>query len=755
MSNITRLLVAGSLAAAFISACGSECTSGATECVSDGLIRTCVPSDDGNQWLVSQCSPNTTCLTNPSLRLPEFDENDDAGVNAHPSETRPSMQPACVGTCSVGAHECVNDAIARYCVSGGVWQIDACSVGEKCVKGRCSIGQGTGSVQACTPGAKACANARVAKVCDADGSSWVELPCAANETCLKDTCAPDPKSSCDDGGSCLDNKTAIRCLGQADGYKLEMCTGDLYCEGGRCRGAACAIGSMCIGSNQLRECVDGKSLKDTQCAVNEVCKQDKDVASCSPLQCTPGTSACGDPRDSKVDPKKYFTACVTGAGSGIPEWVTGECTGAATCDPSRANSGNPCSQVCSKGAQSCAQDPLTGVNDGISTCGDDGKWAPAKTCNPGTDTRRVCMIQMNPDATQLPKALCAEPICQWIATNPGVGATGACESEKLRKCNPDGSLADANACEHGVCRTLRSTVTSDGRSPGACDNMPECQDGEELCVIADGNATPRYRSCANGYWGSELKTCDNDAACYTRKDDQGKRHALCGAQCSPGSKRCNGSNEVEVCDDSGHYGGGMKCSAGSCKAEGNSDAACVLECMPGSHVCAGSAAIAADNYHAGTTQEIVCGADGKRGAAKNCPDGTLCRMTGSSLTLGCVQCIGPTAAGGNDEGTADSRCDPNDNKKVQECTDDNKWASGRMCAGTKSCVSPGSGTCGTCMAESGATVTCTQTNLDADMSGVTCQSKSYGDPVQWGGLSDCCSNYKQGAGTGGSVAYCK
>jgi hypothetical protein len=751
MPNISRSiapLACVSVGLWLLASCSSDdCTKGATECVSDALIRTCVPGSAGNEWLVSQCGPNETCGKNASNQ-----DDEDAGADkSDAGASKPTGQAACTGTCQVGAHECVSDALARYCVNGGIWQLDACSVGEKCTKGACALSSGSGTVQACAPGAKACASARVAKQCDSDGSAWLESPCAANETCSDNQCTADPKSSCDNGDSCLDNKTAIRCMGQADGYKLEDCKDDTYCEAGHCRGDICVVGATCIGSNQRRTC-DGNSYKDSQCAVNQVCQQTSDDAQCVPLQCSPGLSACGDPRDPKVDAKKHFTACVTGVGSGIPEWVSGECTGNTTCNPMLASTSNPCSQLCTQGAQRCANDPLSGVNDGIQACDSEGKWGPIKSCNTGSDSRLQCVVQPNPDATQLPKAICGAPICVYNISNPMVGATGTCQNDQLRKCQADGTLADPTDCEVGVCRTLRSTTAADGHTPAACDTTPECQDGEEVCADSNGVATPRYRSCANGFLGTELKTCDNDAPCYTSEDDKGLRHKLCGADCSPNSRHCNGAGQVEQCDGDGHWGSGQKCAAGSCRSLGNNDASCVLDCVPGTKLCTGSAMVAPDGYHAGTTQEITCSSSGLRSAAKDCDMGKVCRVSDSGAALGCVECLGPSAPGGNDEGTADSRCDPSDSKKVQECGADNTWTSGRNCANGKACVGPSAGSCGTCPDGNGMMVVCSQAMLP---NGGTCASLGYGAPSAWGGVTDCCANYQLGASSAASFAYCK
>lgn len=755
-TRVARLAAFAAVWLVFGTACGDEeCERGTTECLSDNLIRTCLPGEDGNIWLVSQCGANFTCLSDPS-RLIRSNDEDDAGIRVGARDTRPPKRPACVG-CDVGAHECLSSALARYCVSGGIWQLDPCDVGESCSDslGVCRVSQGKGTVQACKPGAMACASNKVAKVCDADGTAWVEQPCAANERCDKDQCEPDPESACDKGDTCLNSKTAVQCLSRAEGYKLEECVGDLYCEEGRCRGPVCAVGSSCVAGNQVRECVAGNSYKDTQCGVNEVCLQDHNTAKCAPRQCTLGKSSCGDPRDASVDMRKYFTACVMGEGSGVPEWVRGECAGATSCDPALAMTSNPCSQQCTKGAQRCASDALSGVNDGVQTCGDDGKWGPIETCNSGTAGQLQCAMRDNPNASELPKAVCAEPICQWVWTNPKVGATGACDGAKLRKCKADGTLADAESCESGVCRTLRSSVTADGRMPGACNVEAQCKDGEQACLDAGDLATPRYRTCQNGTWEVELKTCKNDALCFTGRTDEGLRRVLCGAQCSPGQRRCNEGGELEVCDESGHYGNGTSCELGVCKALANQDAACVLECMPGTRTCSGNSGVmAADGYHLGNSEERVCSEDGRLGDSTPCPANTVCRVSGANVSLGCVACIGSKVPGGNEEGATDSRCEPANAKNLQECSADNTWTTPRACSGSKMCVNPASGSCGTCKV-SNMDVVCTQENIAAIDSNATCESLSFGAPGSWAGVDDCCANYHKGQESTSSFAYCQ
>jgi hypothetical protein len=149
--------------------------------------------------------------------------------------------------------------------------------------------------------------------------------------------------------------------------------------------------------------------------------------------------------------------------------------------------------------------------------------------------------------------------------------------------------------------------------------------------------------------------------------------------------------------------------------------------------------------------------------------------------------------------------------KVQECADDNTWATSRACTSPKTCIGPRGPSCGTCFSAAGNTVVCTQTNINdleicgscSTASGVatpctqtqinaltsgaqtcaslftgtttawggytdccngnggvylqtsnaTCASRGYGTPGPWGGQTDCCST-RQLAASGSGVAYC-
>jgi hypothetical protein len=139
-----------------------------------------------------------------------------------------------------------------------------------------------------------------------------------------------------------------------------------------------------------------------------------------------------------------------------------------------------------------------------------------------------------------------------------------------------------------------------------------------------------------------------------------------------------------------------------------------------------------------------------------CGDGQVCRISSANADVGCVECIGPNVPGGNEEGTADSRCEPGNDKNVQECSADNTWAAARACSGSRMCVKPSTGTCGIChIVATDKDIVCTQSNIGSNMSGATCDSLSFGAPGPWGGVPDCCANYQENSENASSFAYCK
>jgi hypothetical protein len=493
--------------------CSEECSLGQVECVDNALIRACIDDgDDDTKWFVSPCTGNTVCESKKTEAAA-----DSGALVASLTSGEDAAPAACVGACATGKSECVNDELSRLCVGGGEWQLDACGIGEKCIDGSCKLS--AGGVSLCKPKEKACASERVEKVCDEDGSAWIEAPCANNESCTTDECAPSATASCDVADSCDDNKTAIQCLGKDKGFEIVKCPGDSYCQNGECRGTVCAVGTYCTANRRgVRECVDGSKFNDVACGDNEICVQDGHKASCKARICWPDAATCGDPRDPSVDPKKNWTVCSGNTDDGVPNWVTGQCGGLTECDPSWVGSDTPCRQECTPKAMTCGF--TSDSKPGTRTCKSDGTWGDLQVCPTSGDVQLQCERLPELDASKLSKAVCATTVCAAIfdARNDGdIPATvkaGACDGTQVRECQSDGTLGAATSCGDGkACVTVGST-TADGNAPGVCEEK------EESAGCGTGQVEDCFGNCAST---SDLDdgNCDSEFDCSLFSNDFG------------------------------------------------------------------------------------------------------------------------------------------------------------------------------------------------------------------------------------------
>ncbi|MFI5309217.1 MAG: hypothetical protein ACHQ53_17810, partial [Polyangiales bacterium] len=280
----------------------------------------------------------------------------------------------------------------------------------------------------------------------------------------------------------------------------------------------------------------------------------------------------------------------------------------------------------------------------------------------------------------------------------------------------------------------------------------------------------------------------DDGQCLDYTDPTGLRNTVCGADCAPGEKRCNISDQVQSCGSDGKWATAKSCPVGACSTigsmPGKRDAACVLECLPGELRCTGTTVSAPDGVSTGFSEQAVCDSMGLLGTATACPTGKVCRVSGAGEHLGCVECVGPDVLGGNDWGYMDTRCDTKTPADVQECASGNTWSPSRACSGGKTCRVVNGTTCGTCY-NGLTTTTCTETNLATQQqcgpctltnpvvsltactnssivsytSTGSCQSL-FGDgpstavtgqpagTTSWGGYTDCCDG-KSSTGTNG------
>ncbi len=868
--SCTTAALAVSLA---LAGCADDvCKVGDNQCLSGTLIRTCIKNDDGDPtWKVYPCGTGTSCVAvEPSAEADEQPQAADAGAaDAGEGPADPDAPSAsgleddmCVGICQDGVAECITPELSRYCFGGTQWVPDACGVGESCVEatGRCRVAGAdeAETVKVCTPGETACVSDTVEKTCDADGSDWRLQSCLPWESCVQsDTggeCQVDPEASCDTSGGanstfCLDAKTAARCTDRSGGYELVPCEGDTYCLNGRCRGENCAVGSTCVAAPppqpdnpapalpaQILTCTDGINQTVNECEIGQVCRRtDSDTAECVDPDCVVGNSVCGDANDDSVDATIYYSTCVTGATSGVPEWVLTQCEGNLVCDPTIGAIGaaNLCRSECTPGAQVCANDAGSFVVSGWRECQADGTWGDITACTIDNAVQLMCMNRQDQDPGDSNQVVCADPVCAAVAASPlapvnGVERKqGVCEGVQVRTCDDQGKLQETpEDCHTGVCRNANTTVLGDGHIRGICDGTVNCEPDESRCLTP--GAGPLYQSCANGVWGTELVRCNRDRTCWDGVNAEGLRQVSCGGDCSPSSTRCDPeeipSVNIQKCQDDGTWADQQNCELGLCQvvtvwdrtADGGnganvSQAQCVLQCQPDREYCntEGMPKLADDGLHTGWEQTRTCKSNGTWPDVSDsdddeyfndCSGVRACRVSGAGVHTGCIRCLGPEVAGGNEHGFADTTCEDD---MFKACDTDNTWKDPENCGSGTTCWPPTAGydvcgpclsgagaalsecsqtllndteICGDCLSASGATVVCTNTNVnddpfycdtcampdmstqvctqtnittydDADTDAETCLSEGYGPAGFWGGEADCCSDAQEGSGT--------
>ena len=265
-------------------------------------------------------------------------------------------------------------------------------------------------------------------------------------------------------------------------------------------------------------------------------------------------------------------------------------------------------------------------------------------------------------------AACVDPAC-WYWNVAGLlddsHRVGVCAPDGgFMACSSGGTLASSSECAGG-CVTV--TVIN-GKSVGFC--RAECEDGAQECL-----GGPLYRECVLGRWQRSAKVCEGGSRCQPLADTPLPR-IQCGDACTPGTSRCASKSALERCGDDGVFEAAEECARGVCQSKGV-QAYCASECLQDASDCAFD----------GASSARTCSGEGQWSAEQACDTGTTCRTSGG-IDLGCVECVGPNAPGGNAWGVADSRCD---GEAVAACGDDNRWQPARPCDAGESCVELDSG----------------------------------------------------------------
>ena len=655
------------------------CTSGARECLDDRVARVC--SSDGTTWIAEPCGSTEVCSDGTCVL------NRDAGV-----------------ICAPGAKECIDNRLARVCTPDGTeWVVEACTAGEICTNGECGPNTNTG----CVPYSGACVNGAAA-VCKADGTGYTITACPGASLCMGagvcqgEACAVGTRCSsngnlrtcadgtgavetpCPQGQSCIDPdpthgaaacKTNQCTAGQkVCGNKLDSAADQtkyysecLLTPGGyqwavtKCDGyLTCGTGVVCTST-----CVPGKTQCVTVLGGTGVSTCGANGAWGVPVSCgsqtcgtnaTTGVAACADP------------GCETGqkgvcSSPGMVRLCTNGTLGpeqALNCTTGVCTAGE-CKPQCVDGQTKCLT--LATGETGVITCAS-SRW-PTTTLgelcySPYTGANRTCY------AVSSTWAVCADPEC-------ASGQHGVCTTDgKLRECI-DGKLADAGAavdCPAGqICSGTACVAAS-------------CLAGETICAgspIYNG-----YRTCQGGLFSTQVTFCPSagDAgpglqSCVDTVDANSQRKAVCGLECTPGSRKCETIVEdggisvakLHTCDSTGKWGPATTCPYGDCTGT-EPNAGCSADCLPGQVTCAGASLTHPDMHVTVYPGIRTCNASGLWDpTVTNCTTGQYCRRNSSGVAYGCLECVGSS----NEAGKVDIRC--SGANAVQECTTSNTWSS--------------------------------------------------------------------------------
>lgn len=581
----------------------------------------------------------------------------------------------CGDACVPNTHECASDKLQRICRNDGSgWITSECPVGTNCQDGSCEGG--------CEVGYAGCVTNDLLRVCRDDETGYSERQCPTSMSCADGKCVSNTSATCKFGDAlCLDDVTTLECLVDGSGYVVKDCPVGTSCRNGKCYGTVCAAGSTsCVNTTiadfaGVQTCnADGSGYDVEICDYAGKCVQNLVTGQyeCYVPPCTSGAKVCGDPA-TMLETADYLSRCDT-LPDGKLGWVAYQCDSPAICKTSSTSSTSAaaCHTDCSPGDQRCSTDGTA-----VETCGTDGKWQ-SSTCATTANGNSMCVL-----IPTTKKPVCGDKDCRTLQTNVTSYTTrGRCSSTAIRQCGDDGRLGLATACEEGQCVT-----DTDGL--GSCKDPTRCQhdDGWRECI----SSNDAYRTCLSGHW--EFTLCAEGAVCT----NAGEGLATCGDECVPSKVRC-ADGGYQTCASNGTWGKTQACATGECNPATNR---CETACTAGQLRCTGDVVVASDGTSLGSKAIQHCTNAGAWGPAEACPASggaaTLCRRSGMGAHIGCVQCVGPSITGGNEEGAVDSRCNT-DTTGYQVCLTDNTWPKTiTNCSGTEHCTKQRDGTItGTC-----------------------------------------------------------
>jgi len=671
-----------------------------------GLVATVFAGcGDGDNTLTKICNPaEASCASEEAGTVCSADGT--RVIEFSCSEGEVCDDGTCTGECTPGAQRCASDAAAQVCSEDGrEWVAVPCPPGTACEDEEGCVPTPGEGIEVCEPGATACADARTAKVCDADGSGWILTTCEDDEHCVDGECVFNDGSACTPRErQCVDGNS-VQCNDDGDGWIVTECPDSAPCANGVCQGSVCEPGSTKCADlpfafegwfgydfGALYTCnEDGDGWELSHCSAGEYCVYDHitdaevdDYVSQLGLWYVGGEWPQMDLSDSRAScqepgcpmPHEYRNLLSLFAwGNPDTEIASSFCGSpdAPTFPGDSANEYTQCEGLppfqnlewvtyqCPEDYEACAVESLEDYDnaycssectpgtvicwddDSTSTCQEDGTWGSPEQCPTEGELEYELQCRQVSDFLGGVTAACLDPVCAYWLDSSGTGDLPGVElPETFGACTPDGQF---RPCQNGVLGEASS-----------CDGV--CLTEVDL-------------SSLEGY----SNTADQDPG-------------QCGVECEDGQTRCvhaesTGSPLYQECVDgrwSAQYEtceGNAVCWDGGDLEHGAAldreyftytfqfgdflpEVICGGECNPGRTVCYGD-------------QMMTCGANGQWEVPVDCPFG-VCEDQGAYVQCE-AECIPGTLSCFPNGGDL-----PNDSSPEEYlCTPDGRWSGATVC----------------------------------------------------------------------------
>jgi len=253
-------------------------------CAADGqsyVATDCSASEScsGGACLPRICTPGSTRCVPGTLTGRETCNADGLGYSPSPClDTQSCRSGMCAARiCTPGAAACDGTFGTRTCQADGLNYAATmtCPASQSC-----DPGTGLCAAWTCAPTTPSCVDgANTRRVCNGDGRSYSETPCASNTTCSAGVCVP---WICSPGTlSCDGVNTRQRCNPDGLSYSAAPCPGSDP-NGYACLGAGACTARMCIPGSNLGTCssafsvsvcsADGQSMTAQPCPASESCE---------------------------------------------------------------------------------------------------------------------------------------------------------------------------------------------------------------------------------------------------------------------------------------------------------------------------------------------------------------------------------------------------------------------------------------------------------------------------------------------------